>query len=542
MAFLLILGSYTVLKGRPANPQDTHPRVALPSSSISIAHLFIKDGPQDNLNLITAKLADIPQDVPFDLLPDTSGNPRYQIFFSPDGTRTAFMGLEKKNSGNVSSAGYDYKHFWIIDGQRQQSFDSVSDIVFSPDGKHAVCVGTEGESVTKNGKPSLVIDGVVNAQYDFVSPPVFTADGKLLYFAEKNKKYFLVVNGKEGTLYDDLNTPFPILDKDRAHFFYVAQDQGKRFLVVDGQEGKRYDAISNPAFTSYGSVAYTATRAGKSYAVINEQESAPYDQDGVGQPLISADGKSYLYGADRGGERFLIINGKEQRDDTLQYYPSAPLLSPDGKHIAYTSRASTSKKGGPYGFVVDGKKEPYFEKIGSPIFNPDSEKFAYIAQNKVGWFVVLNGSQGKSYDGVSSLAFSPNSQRLAYIALRGSKWRVVVNTEEGKAYNSIFPTPVFSPDGKHLAYGAQENGSHLIVLDDKEEGERYDFVDDIQFSNNGKHLVARVEKNGKAFVMIDGKEGKYFDAVSSPIFSKNQKHVVYGAQDGTALWWIVEPL
>ncbi len=101
----------------------------------------------------------------------------------------------------------------------------------SSDGKHVAYRARKGK------RWFIVLDGKEGKGYDFVRRPKFSNDGKhLAYIAVKNKKYFIVLDGVEGKTYTW--TDFPYFSKDGKHITYVASNGKSTFMVVDGVEAK----------------------------------------------------------------------------------------------------------------------------------------------------------------------------------------------------------------------------------------------------------------------------------------------------------------
>ena len=95
-------------------------------------------------------------------------------------------------------------------------------------------------------------------------------DGKrMAHAAKKGKKWFLVVDGRDGTKYDGLVPVSQIFSPDGKCVAYIAMTGKKQFVVVDGREGSGYDMVvtNTLIFTPAGVATYLAVRDGVLFRV-----------------------------------------------------------------------------------------------------------------------------------------------------------------------------------------------------------------------------------------------------------------------------------
>ena len=81
----------------------------------------------------------------------------------------------------------------------------------------------------------------------------------------------MVVNGIEGTRYDEIDPP-PVFSSNSRRIAYGAKRDEERFVVVNGKEGRPYDAIvalgeSGIVFDSSSSLHYFALKSDDIYLV-----------------------------------------------------------------------------------------------------------------------------------------------------------------------------------------------------------------------------------------------------------------------------------
>ena len=154
--------------------------------------------------------------------------------------------------------------------------------------------------------------------------------------------------------------------------------------------------------------------------------------------------------------------------DLSSWIKNTLTVSPDGKRVAYWAQVGNKRF-----VVVDGKEEKQYDDIvaGTLIFSPDSKRVAYRAMAKVDnkWFAVavVDGREEKQYDGTGNPIFSPDGKRVAYGARAGDKQFVVVDGKEGRQYDTLLVGGkiVFdSPDGLHYL---ASKGSEIYLVEEK---------------------------------------------------------------------------
>lgn len=305
---------------------------------------------------------------------------------------------------------------------------------------------------------------------------------------------------------------------------------------------------------SYDST-YTVSPDGRRVAVLKSSGS---------RRVVSIDGVD--------GETFDSIEQAHTGSTTGPAMPGVRIsFSPDGKHYAYAAR-----RGGDYFMVFDGKLLPGGRGL---IFSADSSRYAYIAgdaQTTMEQHVVVDGVVGPAVMGAADLQFSDDGKRFVYRAGIGAKGaqhvvvdgkmipvaqgfsdlkvapggrRYVYSTSikdavtpyiDGVAQPTIrrlgssgAPGIVLSRDGKRFAYvvgGMGPSGHGEQVNVDGKVGEVYLDVDALQFSPDGKRVgfVARSgtsTKNDRAFVVVDGKRVslEYVEGIRDFKFSPDGK-------------------
>ena len=124
------------------------------------------------------------------------------IVFSPDSKNIAYMAAI--NSGKEDSSGFRIQEWRVVlNDKEDKPYRYVSNITFSPNSTKLAYVAHNAIDGKTKAKSFIVQNGVAGKAYDEIADLVFSPDSKTLaYVAHKNKKMFVVVNGKEDKSYD----------------------------------------------------------------------------------------------------------------------------------------------------------------------------------------------------------------------------------------------------------------------------------------------------------------------------------------------------
>jgi hypothetical protein len=212
-------------------------------------------------------------------------------------------------------------------------------------------------------------------------------------------KYFLVINGEIGKLYDWIDDP--IVSPDGKQIAYRALTRKQHFIVVGNREMKGYNDVTNPIWSSDSKeIAYAANQGMKWFLVRGEQESQK-TYNFIWNIKFSPDNKIVAYAAEDGDRRrrLVVIDVKEGKG--YGWIPGGPVFSPDGNKIAYVAASieEYSYESPHFEFVVindiDGRtlkeSSKIYESITNLEFTPDGKKMTYsvIEDLKMGWVEVI---------------------------------------------------------------------------------------------------------------------------------------------------------
>ena len=122
------------------------------------------------------------------------------------------------------------------EGKKYDSFERLSP-VFSPDSK-SVAYGAK-----VGNRWSVVVNEREGPLYDVIRTPVFSPDSRRVAYkaGPGGRKWLVVVDGKEGQKYDSVGDDHRIMfSQDSQRVAYFARTGSKWFMVVDGKAGKGY--------------------------------------------------------------------------------------------------------------------------------------------------------------------------------------------------------------------------------------------------------------------------------------------------------------
>ena len=385
----------------------------------------------------------------------------------------------------------------------------------------------------------VVIDGKPDPPFDVVDQFIFSVDeSRYAYRAVKNKKQCVVVDGKHGPFYDGI----PIKESmtfspDSKHFAYVAFNNNRCFLVLDGKEQKKYNFIQDVYF-SYDSkhIAYKA-RIEKNG--LKEKWCLVYDgieskiYDGLFVFINSYDSRHITFVALK--ERKLLLI-QDMKEIAVHDRIGLPVYSPDSKHFA-----CAFADGFNWHIKVDNTLGPSFDNVLKFYFSPDSSRYAYTAIDGKEIYCIVDGIQSEAYKNIKPFKFSLDSKRYAYSAADDEGARIVVDGKPGKIYKAV-GEPYFSPDSKTVVYRAinKNHNKWVTVINGKEQPLSFYAIKDYHFSPDSKRLAyATMTGKGKTLFVVDGKEQPLFSILGMPAFSPDGKHIAYHVMTFDEKWHLV---
>jgi Tol biopolymer transport system component len=166
-------------------------------------------------------------------------------------------------------------------------------------------------------------------------------------------------------------------------------------------------------------------------------------------------------------------------------YNLSPVISPDGKYVAFLSEKNVFTIDL---FLADVEKGKVISKLSSTVKNDEIDAFNFIE---------------------SSGSWSPDSRKFAYVAfIHGQNKLIIINVKKRKIIEEIsipgiksFNNPAWSPDGNHIAFSGLSDGINNLYLYNINTGEvkqltsdKYSYLHP-SWSPDGKYLVCATDKN-----------------------------------------------
>lgn len=421
------------------------------------------------------------------------------------------------------------------------SANNPDGILASRDGIHCIWWTTVA------GGKAIFFDGQPQPPFDDIGRAGLTASGRFAYSAKKDQRWTLVVDGKPGPWYDDIDdVAYGYFSPDGGHVVYAAATGRKWSLVRDGTPGPAYDQVRDDhgpvrmaLFSPDGRrLALSLDVKDGCTAFIEGQPPQKYHQtrlEIVITPVFSPDGNHLAFAASQGigDKEFIVYDGRP-----LTPFPSArtPVFSPDGRHLAYPAEPHD------WCVVLDGRPGPQFREVDRLTFSPDGARLAYVAETwsearGKGHLVVVDGTPGPEHPFVQPPVFSPDSKKVAYTASDGSTWSVVVDGKPGPSHKGRKKgTPVFSPDSRRLAYGGSDGAKRFLVLDGQP-GAQFDLLVDesVKFSPDSRHIAYVAWTGQSQSVVLDTTPGPPFDFIvpHGPTFRPDGSVEYLGVKDGS---------
>ncbi|MBW8782592.1 MAG: PD40 domain-containing protein [Verrucomicrobia bacterium] len=162
--------------------------------------------------------------------------------FSPDNQRIA-QALKQDDKWKVITAALDGSASHVVGGEFDRGTGLV---VFSRDSKHLAFVGWNGD------KRMAVLDEKRGMEFDTVSHLVFSPDGQRLayeagkfYKLDPSKKdtRFIVIDGAAQPEYEGLVPGSLAFSADSRHVAYAVCKGDQRIVIIDGQSSPEYRAV-----------------------------------------------------------------------------------------------------------------------------------------------------------------------------------------------------------------------------------------------------------------------------------------------------------
>lgn len=344
---------------------------------------------------------------------------------------------------------------------------------------------------------------------------------------------------------------------------FKAQIRGKWFLHMPHHVSEPFDAIDGLHFVSKGRVLIARARIGERwFKLVDGKTGHPIDpkQD---ETLASSTGELLAYVAVVKGKRRAVLNG--QLGHVLAR-DTVPLMSPDGKHIAYIATHSGEE------FVV--LDEQAFDARASAVlhlgWSRERRNPIYVTKTEKQYRLYVGNTLETHND--AEIDFGKSGQLIATLSSKrvgnnvSEWWQIGGNVDARELHDEEPALPIhisdhrilFSPNGKRWAYFAERLGDGLyLVVDGKPEKlapDREIDRDSLVWSPDSAYAAYLVRKNHKTRVVqsapaswlasrpgdwFGAREGEWFDELEDDrIQFARDDRLVYKARKGQK-WYLV---
>jgi hypothetical protein len=362
--------------------------------------------------------------------PDSHIPPK--VVASLDGAHYAYVGAQ--------ADGHDTP-WTVVDGRQVKHFGD--ELQFNAKGHLFALLKGKGEmALNVDGKNAIVANNITQLHIS----PTGGEIAAVLYMAKTNKT-FLTINGKavpasEGSQLQDV-----YFSPDDKHYAAVCSTGGTGyFVILDGKKGQTYNQINGGmgAIINMASAARAWANGTPPGAQVAREALAPT------LPAFTADSSKFVYVAQMGLKSFLVVN----EDESDGYQGIAPVITDDGKHIAFLATTGGPKPE----VVIDRKTMPLNGRQGTAsggttglTFSPNGEHTIFTN----GGVLYLDGVEQKDVACPGQYVYSPDSQHLLLVGSSPANpshgglfldGKLVILAQNVANANR----PTFTPDSKHV--------------------------------------------------------------------------------------------
>ncbi len=419
-----------------------------------------------------------------------------RVFFTSNGQRFGFIARDGK------------KTFAVINGNEEQSYDYIT---------------LSSAQSYREGSP-------FNQFYrHFADKRFFTEDGKrYIYFGERNERFYLIINGKEVSSYEEvvfgIHNLFDLFYEGKYLNFQVFE-KGKYFFVLENIRSNKPDFIKSSGYDyatgnfsiskDLNNFALNASVATQRKIIEKNSESKLYDEILWG-PVFVFDNKIF-YIANENDNVIAVLDGQEiwKSFDIIKDRFGLLHLNNPVKEVYFSQNKNKKrvafifeKKIGDSKFqqlIVDGKESGFFKSIDFFEFIDDGNQFIFSAKDLNGSAVAfVNWKTVRKLKNAKIIYFSPDWKRHVYLVEDKVGRFVVQNGEFGGKYKEINRIS-FNSDRGTLIYRAKKvNDKEVVVLNQKA-GKDYDQIEDYSVDKyRNFHYVGY--RDGKIFFVVNNKE------------------------------------
>ena len=183
----------------------------------------------------------------------------------------------------------------------------------------------------------------------------------------------------------------------------------------------------------------------------------------------------------------------------------------------------------------------------SLVFNHDGTKWAYIANNDGGDFLVLNGKTvSMEYQSLSGPVFSPGESHVFATALHNGQHFLLVDGKEQGPYKYLnINELVFSPDGKDYAFIENLQARQMRLIVNGKASEPLAAIEYLAYLPDGRLVYSFLKEANREVtqrgleqytLVVGDKAVGVNTSKPAPIFSADGGHVAYVDMSRPADW------
>jgi WD40 repeat protein len=474
------------------------------------------------------------------------------VVFSPDGKTIA------------TSSWDNTVKLWNLEGKELQTFkghsNSVLNVVFSPDGK-TIATSSRDSTVKLWNLEGKELQTFKGHEGWVITKVVFSPDGKTIATSSLDSTAKLWnLEGKELQTFKGhsdwvLSIAF---SPDGKTLATGSGDKTVKLWNLEGKELQTFKGHSNIVNSVTFSPDGKTLATGSNDKIVKlwnlegkELQTFKGHSDSIWSVAFSPDGKTIATGSGDKAIKLWNLEGKEiQNFKGYSFFVNSVNFSPDGKTIV-SGGDNTVKL-----WNLEGKELQTFkhsDSVSSLAFSPDGKTIATANWDKTVKLWNLEGKEIQTFkghsDSVRSVAFSPDGKTIA----SGSDENVKLWNLEGKeiqnfkGHGDSISSLTFSPDGKTIATASRDKTVKLWNLEGKEiqtfKGHSAS-VYSVAFSPDGKTIATSGYDKTVKLWNLEGKEIQTFkghsDSVSGLAFSPDGKTVATASWDNTIKLWNLE--
>jgi hypothetical protein len=297
---------------------------------------------------------------------------------------------------------------WVVyvDGMPSKPYDSVgNNIEFSPDGKRHLFQASD-----RNGD-FLVVNGVEGKRFPSIDENSykFTPDGRTVHVVKIAGESYVVIDDKPGQSYDWVSEP--VFNRDGSSMAYVAEENDKRFVVVNGKKGKEYKDIDwFPSFGQNG-VLYYVGKNDRAELNYGDTTVALDDLRSIG---TSSENKRVTYVAKDSAGWGAFVDHK--RVASFDDSSAGVVITRDGSHWA-----AWGKKGENVAVIHDGQELLLAQDVALLYFDRVTHRLICLARRNGSLRLHTPGAQPQSYDELLSTPYEDAQGVTRFIARRNGE-------------------------------------------------------------------------------------------------------------------------